>query len=64
MLRQRDCIRELTAFVNDGVSHKPLLLANEAKALRNKTEDTDVRDVLSSLSQAGRRAKGFLALVM
>lgn len=55
---------QLTVFVNDGVSHKPLLLANEAKVLGNKTEDTNVRDMLSSLSQACRKAKVFLALVM
>ncbi len=55
---------ELIAFVIEGVSQKPLLLANEAKLLRNKTEDEDVRDMLSHLSQAAKRAKRFLALVM
>jgi hypothetical protein len=55
----------LTAFIENGVSYGPILLAREAMNLRKSKEtDKNEKDVLSYLARDARRAKGFIALTV
>lgn len=55
---------ELNLFIDNGISHNPMLLATEATAMWDRMQDKDVRDTLSDLANAARASKSFLAMVM